>query len=102
MSEPLVVREEAEEDVWEAYRWYERRRPGLGSTFLESVRACLDSICGNPEAFPLVFETCRRAIVKRFPYGIFYENTEKEIVVYAVCHSAQDPKKWRDRLTERD
>ena len=41
----------------------------------------------------------RRAIVHRFPYVVFYEFGVDTTTVYSVFHSAQDPRKWRIRLS---
>jgi plasmid stabilization system protein ParE len=40
----------------------------------------------------------RRALVRRFPYVIFYVVEAERIVVYAVFHCSQDPAKWKARL----
>ncbi|WP_442948069.1 type II toxin-antitoxin system RelE/ParE family toxin [Nostoc sp.] len=47
---------------------------------------------------PDFHETYRRATVRRFPYVVFYEFNEQEIIIYAVFHCSQDPEKWRSRL----
>jgi plasmid stabilization system protein ParE len=39
----------------------------------------------------------RRALLRRFPYGIFFEIERAEIMIYAVFHGARDPKRWRRR-----
>lgn len=48
--------------------------------------------------YEFAHETYRRALVRRFPYAIFYEYFENVTTIYAVFHCSQDPKKWRDRL----
>jgi plasmid stabilization system protein ParE len=45
----------------------------------------------------LVDTTMRRALVRRFPYAIFYKIEAAEIVVYAIFHGARDPRAWRRR-----
>lgn len=47
--------------------------------------------------YQLVDPTMRRALLRRFPYGIFFEVGTTEIVVYAVFHGARDPRSWRRR-----
>ena len=49
------------------------------------------------EAYALVDPTMRRALVRRFPYAIFYEVEATEIVVYAIFHGARDPRAWKRR-----
>ena len=63
----LTIRPEAQEDISEAFDWYEDRTPGLGYEFLRSVRACLAQIERAPAMFPRSFEDTRRASVRRFP-----------------------------------
>ena len=67
--------------------------------FVESVEACLDSIQRHPTMYAIAHENYRRAVVKRFPYVIFYEHIDDATMVYAVFHTAQDPMKWRRRLS---
>jgi hypothetical protein len=62
----------AKRDVKKAYQWYEEQRSGLGEVFLERVEECLRAIVGSPNAFQLFAKNARRAIVKQFPYVIFY------------------------------
>ena len=35
--------------------------------------------------------------VGRFPYVVFYDFTDNEIVVLGVMHTSQDAEKWRAR-----
>src|SRR5579871_2462789 len=99
MASELVLAREAELDIAEAYVWYEGRRAGLGEEFLSSLEACLEGIRRWPQTYPLVHETWRRALTRRFPYAVFYEWTSEIVVVYAVFHSARDPQKWRGRFS---
>lgn len=89
---------EAEFDISDAYSWYERRSPGLGEEFLRVVDACLSAISSSPGIGRIVHKTYRRAVVRRFPYVIFYEHDQGVVTVYSVFHSSQDPQKWRERL----
>ena len=74
------------------------RRGGLGNEFLASVAWCMDLIQANPEAYGFAHENYRRAMVRRFPYAIFYEFQRDRVIVYTVFHCSQDPEKWRRRL----
>lgn len=98
MAAELVVAPEAELDVAEAYGWYESRRAGLGEEFLSTVDACLEGIRRQPESHAVVHETYRRALVRRFPYAVFYEYAEGKVTVYSVFHTSRNPEKWRQRL----
>ena len=50
MAAELIIAPEAQQDVDEAYCWYEDRRPGLGEEFLGCVDACIQAICRMPES----------------------------------------------------
>ena len=97
MSRDIVVRSVAESELAEAFDWYEDRLAGLGADFLLSVDAALHTIARNPEQYPVVHKTIRRALTRRFPYEIFFVVEEERVVVLAIFHAKRDPKKWQDR-----
>ncbi|MCD5417498.1 type II toxin-antitoxin system RelE/ParE family toxin [Candidatus Bipolaricaulota bacterium] len=41
-------------------------------------------------------QTCR-AIMHRFPFGVFYRIEGDSIVVVAVLHGSRHPKRWKER-----
>jgi plasmid stabilization system protein ParE len=98
MAVRLVLSPETEQDIREAYDWYENRRFGLGEEFLSCVDACLQRICRMPELHAKVHQDYRRVLVRRFPYAVFYEYASETVKVYSVFHTSQDPDKWRKRL----
>jgi plasmid stabilization system protein ParE len=97
MAKHFVVRREAEAELNEAFVWYEDRVPGLGSDFLLQVDACFNTILRTPELYPVVHRNIRRAILRRFPYEVFYVIDEPRISILAIFHSKRDPKHWKDR-----
>lgn len=101
MSVEIIVAPEVELDLAEAYAWYEQRRNGLGEEFLSCVDACIQSIRRYPRSYSIIHESFRRALVRRFPYTVFYEFADQRVTVYAILHAARDPSKWRTRLPEQ-
>jgi plasmid stabilization system protein ParE len=97
MNRDLVVLPEAEADLADAYTWHEERLPGLGSAFLLSVEAVINSISRNPQLYSLVHKNVRRALVRRFPYAVFYIVEESHIAVLAIFHAKRHPATWRKR-----
>jgi plasmid stabilization system protein ParE len=87
----LVIAPEAEHDLAEAYAWYERQRTALGEEFLGCVDTCIEALCPSPKMYAVVHENYRRALVRRFPYAIFYEHIDDVVTVYCVFHTARDP-----------
>jgi len=49
MKYKVIVRPEAEDDIIEAFSWYEDKRTGLGYDFLLQVDAGINFIYRNPE-----------------------------------------------------
>jgi plasmid stabilization system protein ParE len=91
------LRPEAEQDLLETALWYEANEPGLGSRFLDQVQATLSDIANQPAAYTVVHASVRRALVKRFPFGVFYTIEDDGAVVIAVLHGSRHPRTWRQR-----
>lgn len=98
MAADFIIAPEVELDISEAYGWYEGHRSGLGEEFLSCVDACIQKIRRTPDVYAKVHEEYRRALVRRFPYAVFYEYKEGTVTLYCVFHTARDPEKWRQRL----
>lgn len=98
MSRRPVLTPEAEADLDEAFAWYEEQVLGLGSDFVAAVEDQLERIAANPLQYQEAHQGIRRAILKRFPYAIFYLQEEGRVVVLAVEHQARDPEHWKRRL----
>jgi len=94
MNLGLRLRPEAEADLREAYRWYEERQAGLGEQFLLECDRSLALVQENPRIFPEIHHQVRRALVKRFPYGVFYIVETDEVIILAVLHQARSPELW--------
>ena len=99
MSDRLTILPEARQDLAEAFDWYEEQSPGLGLEFFRCVEACVQSVRASPKLYPTVHEEYRRALVRRFPYAVFYEYADRCVTVYAVFHCARDPEKWKVRVS---
>jgi plasmid stabilization system protein ParE len=98
MAAKLIIAPETALDIDEAYGWYECQRIGLGEDFLTCLDACIQAICRMPEMHPKVHQECRRGLLRRVPYAVFYEYVGDIVTVYCVFHTSQDPDKWRKRL----
>jgi plasmid stabilization system protein ParE len=98
MVKPVAFTPEAEDDSYQAYAWYESRRIGLGREFMTAVDACLQSISRNPKLYQAIYKDYRRAVVRRFPFSVIYEETDSAVIIYAIFGGRQDPDKLRERL----
>jgi plasmid stabilization system protein ParE len=93
----VLVRTAAAADIEEAYLWYQRQRAGLGEEFLAAVDAILRDIATHPKAHPVIHRETRRALLRRFPYAIFYRLYGETIIVIACMHGRRDPIRWKSR-----
>jgi plasmid stabilization system protein ParE len=82
----------------EAALWYESRSLGLGADFLRAVDVCLSEIQRSPDRFPQVYRQGRRALVRRFPYAVYFVSTATTIQVVACMHVRRDPRRWQERV----
>jgi plasmid stabilization system protein ParE len=98
MTFEVRLRPEAEDDLFEAAVWYEAQQPGLGQRFLEAVTAAISKISTSPLAYTIVYRSIRRALLQRFPFGVFYRVEEGQILVIAVLHGSRHPRRWRQRV----
>ncbi|MBN8726469.1 MAG: type II toxin-antitoxin system RelE/ParE family toxin [Xanthomonadales bacterium] len=85
MSLPVRIRPEAAQDLEDAAVWYEEQGRGLGHQFLDEVRRALTRVVEQPQQYPSVHRTIRRALIHRFPFGVFYRVEVGSIVVVAVA-----------------
>ena len=100
MTYKVIVRPEAAREIQEAFDWYEGCSEGLGLQFLRVADACLSSVQRNPTAYQVVHEQVRRALLRKFPYAIFYLIREDTIVVLACFHVKRSPADWQRRTGE--
>lgn len=83
--------------------WYEGRQPGLGHDFFIELDRAFAMILEPPGTWPLwpgLPETLgiRRFLLARFPFGIAYDFSGADVIVYAVAHLSRRPGYWKDRL----
>lgn len=93
----LVLLRRAVAEIDEGRRWYEGQAPGLGRAFMLAVDAALADVHRHPAAHAEVRPRVRRALVRGFPYGVFYAAYADHITVLAVIHSRRDPRRWPSR-----
>ena len=73
-----------------AARYYETKSESLGLQFFERIDDVVDLIRDHPKMFPICFGPFRRALLKQFPFALYYEMENHTIVVGAVLHQHRD------------
>lgn len=97
MTMNFSVRKEAEADISEAYEYYESCQTGLGVDFISCVEESFTNIKKNPKQVRAVYENVHRAVVRRFPYGVYYVVLKNNISVIGVVHARKNPDHWQAR-----
>lgn len=82
MAYTLAVKPGAEEDIEQAYNWYEDQREGLGVEFLAELGFYYRKLEQQPSIFGKANKTYRQAVLKRFPYIIVFEVDKNAVTVY--------------------
>jgi len=83
----------------EAQSWYEGERPGLGRALRTEIDTTVARMAANPFQFPPVHRNVRRALVRRFPYMLFFVVENDLLLVIACFHASRDPQRWQARAT---
>jgi plasmid stabilization system protein ParE len=93
----IVVRPDAAADIDEAFLWYEGQRPGLGNEFLAAAQRLIDAVAQHPLRYPVIRRNTRRALLRRFPYAVYFRVYGEVVVVVACMHGRRSPRRWQVR-----
>ena len=91
MNYTLIVGEDAEADLAEAKDWYERQRPGLSADFLANVEKVFERLRKTPLMHAEIYKDARRAVVRRFPYVVYYRMEDDVVAILAVVRGGRNP-----------
>ncbi|WP_123590863.1 type II toxin-antitoxin system RelE/ParE family toxin [Salinisphaera orenii] len=98
MSYSVYVRGAAERDVAEAQRWYEQQQAGLAAEFNAEFGSTLDRLADTPFLYPQRYREIRRAVLRRFPFLVWYRVEGAKITVLACTHGKANPSELPSRL----
>ena len=80
-----------------AFQWYENEQPGLGLEFLDQLRTIYDHMAASPFQYQELRAGVRRALLRRFPYAVYFAVEGGFVVVLAVVHASRNPGEWQWR-----
>ena len=93
----LIYHPEAEAEIIEAAKYYDRQVSGLGGQFLEAIDGAVAATLDAPERWRRVDGEIRRSLPGRFPFGIYYRTEGEVLRILAVKHHRRHPDYWRRR-----
>jgi plasmid stabilization system protein ParE len=91
------IRPRAERDTRRAFSWYEKQRPGLGRELVLELNAVYERLAENPFLYADIHRGLRRAVTRRFPYGVFYLVADNEVRILSVTDMSRNPSVWKRR-----
>jgi plasmid stabilization system protein ParE len=91
----------AEDDLVLGYRFYEAKAPQLGTYFLDSLYADIDSLRLYAGIHAKPSQGLHRTTGRRFPFSIYYRVAGDVATVVAVLDSRQNPKRTEASLSAR-
>lgn len=94
MAFRVIFSSRALRETGEAQTWYELQNSGLGEEFIAAMELQLKRLEQAPLLYAEVIPRVRRALLPRFPYGLFYAVRGDLVHVLAVLHDAQNPRRW--------
>jgi len=86
MSRRIILSPDAQADVSAIERWYRAKDPSLAFAFRTELRSTLRVVTQYPHAFLKVRGRTRRALMKQFPYVVYFRVANGEVSVLAVLH----------------
>lgn len=93
----LIVRRLAEREAGKAKAWYEAQDQledeNLGEAFMVELRQVMRGLAQLPRRFPVVLPPLRRALLRRFPYAVYFYLRGEDVVVVAVLHARRDTRR---------
>ena len=93
----LVAEPAVDLDVEAAFDWYQDERAGLGLEFLDELRAAYGRVAEGPLKYLELRSGIRRALLRRFPYAVYFAAEADIVVILAVLHAHRDPAEWQAR-----
>ncbi|MCF6291731.1 MAG: type II toxin-antitoxin system RelE/ParE family toxin [Desulfobacterales bacterium] len=94
----IRILDEAQQDLIDGFRFYEKQATGLGDYFLDSLFSDIDSLQIYASIHSRRFGY-HRLLAKRFPFAVYYRVDKQTVLVNAVLDCRRSPAWVRERLT---
>lgn len=90
------------EDLKKVIDWYDTVAPNITDQYLLQFYAIEKRISNNPYAFLRVSNTSfRRALLKQFPFKIFFKIEDSTVYIIALVHTKRSNKFIKKHLKNR-
>ncbi|TAJ40880.1 MAG: type II toxin-antitoxin system RelE/ParE family toxin [Reyranella sp.] len=99
MAAEVIYKAAAEAEIEIAFREYESQQSGLGTQFLDELHRIEGHLRLNPALYQRIDGDLRRAVLRRFPYGLFYVIDDEQVSILACLHLRRDPRSRADLVS---
>ena len=94
----IKILQSAQQDIVDAYYFYEKQQTGIGTYFLDSIYRDIDTLDTHAGIHPIFFKHYYRLLSKRFPFAVYYKIKQQTVFIYAVLDCRKNPAWIRKKL----
>jgi len=94
----VQILDQAAEDLVEGFFFYEAQQTGLGSYFLTTLYADIESLRLYGGIHRQAYKSYHRLLSRRFPFAVFYTFRDETVFIQAVVDCRRAPAWIRQRL----
>ena len=87
--------DDAKADAARAYGWYFNRNPSAAYGFEAALQEALNQIAEAPDRWATFDDETRFHVFNRYPYYVVYYHDDRDVIVVAVAHGAQEAGYWK-------
>lgn len=98
MKTQISMSVEAKKDLIEILEWYREHGDDLDDKFLKKLYDCFEVIQKNPDSYGMTSKRTKVASLVDFPYGVYFQKHEQEVIVVAIQHASRSDRHWKRRL----
>lgn len=97
-DKPLDLHPSALAGLKSALDWYLQRNRTAAEKFVAEFDRAMELVVDSPRRWPTSEHGSRKLTLRRFPFAIFYRETQTSVQVLAVAHGHRRPGYWKDRV----
>ena len=94
----VIINPFAELDLQSTVEFLELQKPGLENEFLKEVHFAIKRIELNPHQLTKVHKEVHRALLHKFPFGVYFVINGDLVNIFAIFHFSRDPRKLKKRV----
>jgi plasmid stabilization system protein ParE len=98
MTSTVLFKRAARAEISNIAEYLEEQRPGFGRRFIDEIKRVEDLLRDNPAQYQRLHNGTRRAVLRRFPYGLFYVVEGDKVSVLACFHLHRGPLSYSDLI----